>query len=80
MQGRNGKGLKTFQWAKSNANGTSLAAAALLIKPAAFEVITSSGQVYSITSADLPMEERYSKGVQLIPAMLGDTVAQVRML
>ena len=48
--------------------------------PAAFEVITSSGQVYSITSADLPMEERYSKGVQLIPAMLGDTVAQVRML
>lgn len=80
VQGRNGKGLKTFQWAKSNANGTSLVAAALLIKPAAFEVITSSGQVYSITSADLPMEERYSKGVQLIPAMLGDTVAQVRML
>ena len=23
VQGRNGKGLKTFQWAKSNANGTS---------------------------------------------------------
>ena len=78
VQGRNGKGLKTFQWAKGGANGSYLVAAVLLTKPAAFEVITNSGQVYPLTSAELPLEERYSKGAQLVPAMLGDFVAEVR--
>ena len=78
VQGRNGKGLKTFQWAKGGANGSYLVAAVLLTKPSAFEVVTNSGQIYPLTSAELPLEERYSKGVQLVPAMLGDFVAEVR--
>ena len=78
VQGRNGKGLKTFQWAKGGANGSYLVAAVLLTKPVAFEVVTNSGQVYPLTSAELPLEERYSKGAQLVPAMLGDFVAEVR--
>ena len=80
VQGRNGKGLKTFQWVKGNANGSYLAAAALLTKPAAFEVVTNSGQCCPLTSAELPLEERYSKGTQLVPAMLGDFVKEVRSL
>ena len=78
VQGRNGKGLKTFQWAKGSANGSYLVAAVLLTKPSAFEVVPNSGQIYPLTSAELPLEERYSKGVQLVPAMLGDFVAEVR--
>ena len=78
VQGRNGKGLKAFQWAKGGANGSYLVAAVLLTKPSAFEVVTNSGQIYPLTSAELPLEERYSKGVQLVPAMLGDFVAEVR--
>lgn len=80
VQGRNGKGLKTFQWAKGGTNGSYLVAAVLLAKPTAFEVVTNSGQVYPLTSAELPLEERYSKGAQLVPAMLGDFVAEVRSL
>ena len=80
VQGRNGKGLKTFQWAKGGTNGSYLVAAVLLTKPTAFEVVTNSGQVYPLTSAELPLEERYSKGAQLVPAMLGDFVAEVRSL
>ena len=80
VQGRNGKGLKTFLWAKGNANGNFLAAAAIFDKPAAYEVVTNSGQIYPVTSAELPLEERYSKGTQLVPAMLGDFVKEVRSI
>ena len=72
IQGRNGKGLKTFFWTKSGANGTRLISAFYVNPPAAFRLRTRTGQTYDVVSADIPADARYGKGSQLVPAMLGE--------
>lgn len=75
IQGRNGKGLKTFQWAKGN--GKHLSAAFLESLPAAYRLTTASGQSFDVSSADIPLEARYSKGGVLVSVFLGDTIQGV---
>ncbi len=77
VQGRNGKGLKTFLWAKGGANGTKLVAAHYLTKPERFRLRTDSGVHKTINSGDIPTEARYSKGVVMIMAVLGDELKLV---
>jgi len=77
IQGRNGKGLKTFFWMKNAANGNKLAAAYFSENPAAFRMVTRAGSVKEMVSADIPTEARYSRGEQLVPAMLGDELTDV---
>ena len=78
LQGRNGKGLKTFLWAKGNSNGTALASAAYTRQPTVFHVVTKTGQALHLSTADIPTEARYSKGVLLVPVALGDVVDGVQ--
>ena len=80
VQGRNGKGLKTFMWAKGGANGTHLAAAFYITKPERFRLRTDSGVHKTISSGDIPTDARYQKGSVMIMAVLGDELTQVEML
>ena len=77
VQGRNGKGLKTFLWARGNANGARLCAAIYSVKPSVFRITTKSGSTTDISSADIPTDARYTRGTQIVPAVLGDDVVSV---
>lgn len=77
VQGRNGKGLKTFLWNKGATNGDKLVAAYYINKPERFLLKTDSGIHKTITSGDIPAEPRYSKGIVMIMAVLGDELKYV---
>jgi len=79
VQGRNGKGLKAWQWMKNGANGSLLAGAFYIKRPAAFLLVTKSGQQALLTSSEIPADARYGKGAQLVPVMLGDVISQVEI-
>lgn len=80
VQGRNGKGLKTFLWAKGSANGTELTAAYYITKPERFLLRTESGVHKIISSGDILTDSRYSKGNVMIMAVLGDKLNTVELL
>ena len=62
---------------KNAANGNKLAAAYFSENPAAFRMVTRAGSFKETVSADIPTEARYSRGEQLVPAMLGDELTDV---
>lgn len=72
VQGRNGKGLKTYLWAKGN--GKHLVSAFVEKSPSAYRLTTASGQTFDLASADIPLEARYAKGAVLVSVFLGDTL------
>lgn len=78
-QSRAGKGLKTFQFfaAKSANNGSHLIYAGYFTEPTVFSVEMSTKEIVSVSSADLPLEPRYSKGEQMVLAMMGQTAVKV---
>lgn len=78
LQGRNGKGLKAFDFKKNGSNGTALAAALYVRDPYAFLVEQKHGIVTEVNTEDVLIESRAGKGMLLVMALLDDVVTAVR--
>ncbi len=74
IQGRNGKGLKTFDFKKNGSNGTRIAAAFYVREPFDFAVRQRHGAITRFNTEDVRIEERASKGSMLVLVMLDDDV------
>lgn len=73
VQGRNGKGQKTFI-ADKNSAGSVLVAGSYFNSPAAFTVVFTNGETSVISSADIPREAKASTGMQLVFPAKGEKV------
>ncbi len=77
VQGRNGKGLKTFDFRKNGANGTAIAAALYVREPFDFVVEQRHGTRTVCNTEQVRIEARFSRGSLLIMVMLDDDVVGV---
>ncbi|MDL2235203.1 DNA topoisomerase 4 subunit A [Christensenellaceae bacterium OttesenSCG-928-L17] len=74
IQGRNGKGLKTFDFKKNGSNGTSIAAAFYVREPFQFVTRQRHGTLQTFHTEEVRIEARASKGSLLVLVMLDDDV------
>lgn len=72
VQGRNGKGLKTYSL--TDQTGRKIAGAVFLDKPCVLSAIQKSGDVTVLKSDEVPQEPRNSKGEQVILAIMGNDI------
>lgn len=80
MQGRNGKGLKTFDFKKNRSNGEELVSAFIVEHPAEIHVLQKNGEDTVLDSQSLRFEPRFSKGSPLVLAMMDDVVVEAYMI
>lgn len=78
LQGRNGKGLKAFDFKKNGSNGASIAAALYVRQPYAFTVEQKHGTRTEINTEDVLIDNRAGKGMLLVMALLDDVVTGAR--
>ena len=74
LQGRNGKGLKTFDFRKNGSNGTCVAVAFYVREPFDILVRQFHGAVTQLNTEDILIDGRAGRGTLAIMAMLDDTV------
>jgi DNA gyrase subunit A len=74
LQGRNGKGLKTFDFKKNGSNGTKVAAAFFVTQPFEFEIEQFHGAKTSFNTEEVPIQKRADKGTLLVMVLLDDVV------
>ncbi|MDL2218110.1 DNA gyrase subunit A [Christensenellaceae bacterium OttesenSCG-928-M15] len=74
IQGRNGKGLKAFDFKKNGSNGTKIAAAFHVKEPFDFDVVQRHGTRTACNTEFVKIEARASKGSLLVLVMLDDDV------
>ncbi|HWQ57499.1 MAG TPA: DNA topoisomerase (ATP-hydrolyzing) [Clostridia bacterium] len=74
IQGRNGKGLKTFDFKKNGSNGTRIAAALHVTVPFTFAVEQFHGQRTEFDTELVRIDLRAGKGTLLVMALLDDVV------
>ena len=72
LQGRNGKGLKTFNL--TGQVGQTVAGAVFLDKPCMLIAKQKSGDVTTLKSDDIPVDARNAKGEQVILAIMGNDI------
>jgi DNA gyrase subunit A len=77
LQGRNGKGLKTFDLKKNGANGTCIAAVLHLTEPRTLTLIQRHGARTTVNSSEARVEPRAGKGTMLVAVVLDDDVIGV---
>ena len=77
VQGRNGKGLKTFDFKKNGSNGTRIASVFYVCEPFDMAIRQRHGTVTRVNSEEVRIEQRASKGSMLILVMLDDDVVAV---
>lgn len=77
LQGRNGKGLKTFDLKKNGANGTCLAAALFVDKPREITLTQRHGAKTTLSTNEVHIEPRAGKGAMLVAVVLDDDVVSV---
>ena len=77
IQGRNGKGLKTFDFKKNASNGSRLAAAFYVREPFDFTVVQRHGTHTVYNTEQVRIEARASRGSLLVLVMLDDDVVEV---
>ena len=77
VQGRNGKGLKTFDFRKNGANGTEIVAALPVREPYTFAVSQVHGDKQLFSTEDVLIEPRASKGSPLVMVLLDNVVTDV---
>jgi len=75
VQGRNGKGLKTFNL--TGQTGQRIAGAVVLDKPCVLTATQKSGDVTALKSDDIPEEPRNSKGEQVVLAIMGNDIVSL---
>ena len=77
LQGRNGKGLKTFDFKKNGANGSSLAAVFHVREPFVFRIVQRHGAETPLSTEQVRIEARASRGSMLVAVVLDDDVVAV---
>ncbi len=73
-QGRNGKGLKTFDFKKNGSNGTRIAAAFIVKEPQDLVFVQKSGERTVLSSEEILIENRFSRGRPMVMVLLGNDV------
>ena len=74
QQGRNGKGVKTFDFRKNGSNGTRLAYAATVQQPYTLVIEQRHGAKTPISTESIHIEPKASKGEMLLAVILDDDV------
>ncbi len=74
LQGRNGKGLKAFDFKKNGSNGTRVAAAFYVRDPFDFVVVQAHGTKTVFNTEQVMIDNRAGKGNLLVMAILDDVV------
>ena len=77
VQGRNGKGLKTFEFKKNGSNGREIAGALYVRDPYDFTVTQFHGTATVANTDHVLIEPRAGKGQLLVMAMLDDVVTGI---
>lgn len=80
VQGRNGKGLKTFDFKKNGSNGTRIAGVFYVREPFDFVVRQRHGAATAYNTEQVRIEARAGKGSMLVLVMLDDDVVSVEKL
>ncbi|MDL2289300.1 DNA topoisomerase 4 subunit A [Clostridia bacterium OttesenSCG-928-F22] len=78
VQGRNGKGLKTFDFKKNGSNGYEIIAAFYIKMPCQIRCIQKEGDETLIHSEEIPIESRFSKGQPLVMVLLDNTISSAK--
>lgn len=76
VQGRNGKGLKTFDFKKNGSNGTCIAAAFYVKMPFDFIIEQKHGTKTEANTDLVRIDARAGKGMLLVMTLLDDVVTQ----
>ena len=74
QQGRNGKGVKTFDFRKNGSNGTKIAYAATVQQPYTLVIEQRHGTKTPIDTESIHIEPKASKGEMLLAVILDDDV------
>lgn len=77
LQGRNGKGLKTFDLKKNGANGTCIAGVLYVGAPREFTLTQRHGAKTVLSTNEVHIEPRAGKGAMLVAVVLDDDVVTV---
>ena len=77
LQGRNGKGLKTFDLKKNGANGTCIAGVLFVDAPREFTLTQRHGAKTVLSTKEVHIEPRAGKGAMLVAVVLDDDVVTV---
>jgi DNA gyrase subunit A len=77
LQGRNGKGLKTFDFKKNGSNGTCIAGAMHVKEPFDIIVEQNHGSTTKLNTEEIAIEQRAGKGTLTVMALLDDVVTSV---
>lgn len=80
IQGKNGKGLKTFDFKANKSNGHVLVYADYISEPASFEAVQKNGEITGFTSNEVVFESRNSKGTSVIMVIMDNVVESCRRL
>lgn len=78
VQGRNGKGLKTFDFKKNASNGNCIAAVFHVCEPFPFTIVQRHGAKTTISTESVHIEPRAGKGSMLVAVVLDDDVVDVK--
>lgn len=78
LQGKNGKGLKTFDFKANKSNGRSLIYADYILEGAEYEAVQKNGEVTAFTSSEIVFESRNSKGTSVIMVIMDNLVESCR--
>ncbi|MHB1315631.1 MAG: DNA gyrase subunit A [Christensenellales bacterium] len=77
MQGRNGKGLKTFQFMKNYSNGYEIVAAFHVKEPYELLISQKNGDVTKVYTEEIFIDLRFSKGTPLITVLMDNVITNV---
>ncbi|MEG1882999.1 MAG: DNA topoisomerase (ATP-hydrolyzing) [Clostridia bacterium] len=77
VQGRNGKGLKTFDFKKNGSNGNYLVSVFHVTMPFVFTMVQRHGTRTEFSTDSVHIEQRAGKGVMLVAVVLDDDIVSV---
>ena len=77
-QARGGKGVRSFNFLKSGANGTQIAGALLVRDPIGFRIVQKSGASTPVNSEEVAIESRAGKGTPYVVVVMDDVVVELQ--
>ena len=77
-QARGGKGVKSFNFLKSGANGTKVAGALIVRDPFDFRIVQKSGAFVQVNSEDVTIESKAGRGTPYVVVVMDDVVVELQ--
>ena len=77
LQGRNGKGVKTFDFKKNGSNGTAIVGGLLVTEEQPFTVTQRHGLVSTFSTESVRIDQKAGKGFLLVAVVLDDDVVKL---